>query len=56
MGLFGDRSYAEFGVLLQAANAAFGKHAPGGWTQLKMSDLGIDQSGDTFTSRNGRGA
>ena len=55
MGLFGNHSFAEFGTLLRAANAAFGKSAPAGWTQLRMSDLGIDQSGDTFTSRNGRG-
>ena len=55
MGLFGDRSYEEFMSILGAANAAFGKGAPNGWAQLKMSDLGIDQFGDTFTSRNGRG-
>ena len=55
MSLFGDRSYAEFAVILEAANAAFGKSAPDGWTQLKMSELGIGQSGDTFTSPNGRG-
>lgn len=55
MGLFGDRSYEEFGTILQAANAAFGKSGPDGWTQLKMSDLGIDQFGDTYSSPNGRG-
>lgn len=55
MGLFGSRSFMEFATLLQAANAAFGKAAPAGWTQLKMSELGIDQTGDTFTSGNGRG-
>ena len=55
MGLFGNRSYEEFATILQAANAAFGKGGPDGWTQLKMSDLGIDQFGDTFTSPNGRG-
>lgn len=55
MGIFGNRSYAEFVTLLQAANTAFGKAAPDGWTQLKMSDLGIGQNGDTFTSPNNRG-
>jgi hypothetical protein len=55
VGLFGNRSYEEFATILQAANAAFGKGGPDGWTQLKMSDLGIDQFGDTFTSPNGRG-
>ena len=55
VSLFGDRSYEEFTTILEAANAAFGKSGPNGWTQLKMSDLGIDQFGDTFTSRNGRG-
>lgn len=55
MGLFGNRSYEEFATILQAANAAFGKSGPNGWTQLKMPELGIDQFGDTFTSRNGRG-
>jgi Ca2+-binding RTX toxin-like protein len=55
LGLFGDRSFAEFALLLRAANAAFGKPAPAGWTQVEMADLGIDQNGDTFTSRNGRG-
>ncbi|MGV3548364.1 calcium-binding protein [Rhizobium sp.] len=55
MGLFGKRSFEEFGVILQAANAAFGKDGPSGWTQLKMSDLNINQTGDTFTSPNGRG-
>jgi Ca2+-binding RTX toxin-like protein len=55
VSLFGYRSFEEFSVLLKAANAAFGKEAPNGWGQLKMSDLGIDQFGDTFTSRNGRG-
>jgi Ca2+-binding RTX toxin-like protein len=55
VSLFGDLSYEEFAPILGAANAAFGKAGPKGWTQLKMSDLGIDQFGDTFTSRNGRG-
>jgi hypothetical protein len=55
VGLFGDRSLAEFAVILRAANAAFGKVAPDGWDQLAMSELGIDQGGDIFTSRNGRG-
>ena len=55
VSLFGNRSYEEFTTILEAANAAFGKEGPNGWTQLKMSDLGIDQFGDTFTSRNGRG-
>lgn len=55
MGLFGKRSFEEFAVILQAANAAFGKSGPNGWTQLKMSDLGIDQNGDIFTSPNHRG-
>ena len=56
MGLFGNRSFEEFGVILQAANAAFGKGGPAGWTQLDMSDLNINnQNGNTFTSPNGRG-
>jgi len=55
LGIFGNRDYDEFVTLLHAANAAFGKDAPNGWTQLKMSDLGIKQNGDTFTSPNNRG-
>ena len=55
MGIFGNRDYDEFVTLLHAANAAFGKAAPNGWTQLKMSDLGIKQNGDTYTSPNNRG-
>ena len=55
LGIFGNRDYAEFATLLHAANAAFGKSGPAGWTQLKMSDLGIKQNGDTFTSPNNRG-
>jgi Ca2+-binding RTX toxin-like protein len=55
VGLFGDRTYEEFATILQAANAAFGKSGPNGWAQLKMSEIGIDQFGDVFTSRNGRG-
>lgn len=55
VGLFGDRSYEEFATILYAANAAFGKAGPSGWTQLKMSDIGIKQNGDTYTSPNNRG-
>lgn len=55
MGIFGNRDYDEFVTLLHSANAAFGKAGPEGWTQLKMSDLGINQNGDTYTSPNNRG-
>ncbi len=56
MSLFGDLSLVEFETALRSAIASFGhRNPPIGYDSLKMQDLGIDQNGTTFTSRNGRG-
>ena len=56
MSLFGRLDIQEFATVLRTAVAAFGKvDPPHGWDALKMSALGIDQFGTTFTSHNGRG-
>jgi hypothetical protein len=56
MSLFGSFDLGDFAIALRSAAAAFGKVAPPhGFDALAMYDLGIDQGGTTFTSRNGRG-
>lgn len=56
MSLFGDLNLAEFATVLRTAAASFGHiKPPSGFEELKMKDLGINQDGTTFTSRNGRG-
>jgi Ca2+-binding RTX toxin-like protein len=56
MSLFGKYDLEEFSTLLRHATFAFGKGSTApGWDALDMDELGIDQSGTTFTSRNRRG-
>ena len=54
--LFGGYDDEAFAAILRAAVHSFGKgQPPDGYEALKMSELGIGQSGTTFTSPNGRG-
>jgi hypothetical protein len=56
MSLFGDLSLDEFSIALRSAMASFGHvNPPQGYEALKMQDLGIDQTGTTYTSKSGRG-